>query len=242
MKILFLLLLVSFSAMASNWMPLSVIQSRGVSAFSLESDCSKTGEQCFDVGVSPEAVKLGYYSIENEMIDDHSAPIWGSRSMVEACSGESDCQAKALAKECTGGREPFYNAEYSETWCNKIVGYEKIASGRKTFSIDQAALQSYKNIEYSKAQLEAGIQMAQRLQNCGERVMALMLVRNQPKKLSTGQVKQLVAVYSNIKELLESGSLLSAKEEIQSVSADGVLVTENDKAALTQELDKCLGI
>ena len=105
---------------------------------------------------------------------------------------------------------------------------------------DLTGWEAFKSSESQKAQVESGIAKAQNLRACGERVMALMLVRNQPKNLTTAQVKQVVSTYSSIKSLLGSGSLVSAREEILAVTADGVLVTDTDKTALASEVDKCL--
>ena len=81
--------------------------------------------------------------------------------------------------------------------------------------------------------------MAMKAQHCGKRVMALMLARNAQKGLSKPQRKQLVQTYKDIKNLLDVGSLDVAKDEIQAVDADGVLVTSADKTALTADLDSC---
>lgn len=222
---LFLILFFSFTAMASNWMPVSKIESQSIQAFQLESECKKSGEQCLDIGDEPAMLSSGFISLEND---------WGPESEEEACEGESECQIALASKVCPGALQKFISANYSKVYCIELLGKKSVK--------DLVGFSGYKAGLAAKAQIEAGIQMAQKLRVCGERVMALMLVRNQPKGLSSAQVKQLVQGYSEIKSLLESGSLVSAKEEIQAVVADGILVTEADKAALSQELDKCLGI
>lgn len=226
MKFLILLFVLSFSAMASNWMPLSVIQSQGSSGYSLESDCKKTGEDCLDVGDEPGIVSAGKVSLVND---------WGPEVESEVCEGQSDCEAKLESKVCTADNlQKFASEDWTRIYCVELLG--------KALVKDEAGWSALKSQEAQKKALEAGIQFAIGLQDCGKRVMALLLVRNQPKGLTPAEVKQMVAGYASIKQLLESGSLVSAKEEIQGVVADGRLVTTADKAALTQEIDKCLGI
>jgi hypothetical protein len=225
LKTVLIFLLISFSAMASNWMPLSVIQSSGVAAYSLEKDCeSISKEECLDIGEEPGIIAAGKVSVEND---------WGPELEVEACADQSACQSALESKQCMNGQK-FISDDYTRVYCVELIGKKLVK--------DLAGWSALKTANAQKQALEAGIQFALRLQDCGKRVMALVLVRNQPKGLTPGQVKQMVSAYANIKQLLESGSLVSAKEEIQAVVADGVLVTTADKAALTQEIDKCLGL
>jgi hypothetical protein len=95
--------------------------------------------------------------------------------------------------------------------------------------------------EKKNALLEDSIRQAKKLRDCGGRVMDVLLVRNSTKGLTTAQVKQIVATYAPVKALLETGSLNSAKEEILAVSADGLLITEEDKTALIAEINSCIG-
>jgi hypothetical protein len=243
MKLLFLSLFFSITSMASNWMPVSKIQPGATQAYQLESDCMKSGEQCLDVGDEPGLVKEGFASLTDVMGDDVENPIWAAESEVESCSGQEECYSMRASKVCSGepGMQIFVDEIYTKVYCTKVVGYQQKAVA-KALVKDLVGWSAHKAAKASAAALEAGISQAQALRQCGERVMALMLVRNQPKGLSTAQVKQLVAAYASIKGLLESGSLVSAKEEIQAVSADGVLVTEGDKSALVAEINKCLGL
>jgi hypothetical protein len=221
MKLLIIILLVSLSSLASTWMPVSVIQSKGSTSYALEADClTSSGEQCLDLGQDPEMVKLGFATVEND---------WGPESEVETCDDEISCQASLQEKVCPGSLQKFIDANYTKVYCIELIGKKLIKdiSGWQSHLSQQSAL-------------NGAIRKATFLRECGGRVMSLMLVRNQPKQLTTVQVKDLVATYASIKGLLESGSLVSAKEEIQAVAADGVLVTEADKEALSKEIDSCL--
>lgn len=220
------ILFIATPAFAGNWMPVSKIQAQSSQAYELESECkSRSSEQCLDLGSDVEMVKLGMVSLVND---------WGPESEVESCSDESDCTAKLAAKSCPEPLQKFADALWTKVYCVELLGKQIVK--------DSAAYTAHLSAQAASAALESALKQAKALQECGKRVMALMLVRNQPKGLSTAQVKSIVSTYAPVEALLDSGSLVSAKEEIQAVSADGVLVTEADKTALTQEIDKCLGL
>lgn len=241
MKTILITLLISFSALASNWMPISKIESKSSQAYQLELDCLKTGEQCIDVGSEPYAISLGFGILTPILEDDFENPIWGSRSMIVKCADETDCIAIHETRECVDGRTSFYSVDDLEVWCNKIVGYQQKDFGKKSFSIDTAAFNSYKATQSAIAQGSAIRNQIKSLRECLAGVIDLLVLRNASKNLTTEQVDQMVQTYQPIMALLQAVSGVTAKEKIQAVSADGVLVTENDKIALTQEIDKCLG-
>lgn len=221
----FLALLISFSAMASNWMPASKISQGQASAFQMESSCVQaSGEQCLDVGDEPQAVAAGFVSTQDKF----------SKAQVEECSDESDCQAKHEAKECIQG-ESIKNLDLMEVYCAVPAGKELV--------VDSAGFSSYKAAQAQAAGFAAAKEGAKKLRECGESVMDLLLVRNASKQppLSTAQVKLIVGVYAPIKGLLETGSLATAKEEVEAVEPDGTLVTAEDKAAIIAAIDACLG-
>lgn len=98
-------------------------------------------------------------------------------------------------------------------------------------------------IELTNAQAEKdmndGIATALAAQDCGRVVKALMVVRNASKTLTAGQKKQIIQDYSTIIGLLDSGSLTTAKEEIDNTTPDGVRITAGDIAALSAKIDEC---
>jgi hypothetical protein len=160
--------------------------------------------------------------------------------MVEACSGEADCELKLSEKNCVDGRWALMDAEFTETWCNKITGYSQILSGRNIVIENATTKATYEAEQAAKAQMDGAISQAKAAMECGRTVKALLMVRNAPKGLSKGQIKQMVNTYAEIDSLLESGSLATAKDEIAAITPDGTLVTEGDKTALMAEIDKCL--
>jgi hypothetical protein len=220
-----LLFLISFSAMASNWMPLSKIQSLSTQAYQLQSTCEATGEQCLDVGEEPGIVSLGFVSLEDNYL----------KSETLDCVDVEDCSAKFLALVCPGEDwTKIQNNDLLQVYCVKLAG-KKLVKDLESFD-------SYKASQASLNAQKQALGQAKSLRECGSSVMDLVLVRNASKGLNTTQVKAMVGIYAPIKGLLETGSLNSAKEEVQAVEPDGTLVTSGDKVAVISAIDVCLGL
>jgi len=85
---------------------------------------------------------------------------------------------------------------------------------------------------------EAGIQQALFAREGGKRIVAFMNALNAAKPLTTAQVKLVLQDpdLNLIKSMLESGSLLTAKEEITAYVPDETLITTADKTAILAEL------
>lgn len=239
MKKILLLSLAIFTvtAHAENWLNHSKIKSGSVEAFSLKSDCERiSGEECFDLGDYPSSI---YSEVDIEG-DDETKPNY-SKSEIESCLSIADCDSKHALKTCLDPLEySIKNYDLLQVYCSKFLSYDKKLI--KSIALDSAKLSAYQAEQTTKATLqakEAAISYAQKLMACGNKVVAYMLVRNQPKALTTSQVDTLVQTYAPIKGLLETGSLTTAKEKIAAVVADGVVVTEADKAALIAEIDLC---
>lgn len=222
MKLYFLgILLLSFTATASNWMRVSDIQNKGVAGYSFQGDCERGGEQCLDV--DPYAVEVGAIALHDVY--------GGARLSVDECEGKTDCEEKLASKQCLDSQAPFIDEDYKIVYCMKAVGKES--------SLNSSLLAQKLTEKNQKAQYEAALGQATKAMDCGRRVIAVLIVRNASKSLTTQQVGQMVATYAQPKGLLETGSLVTAKEVISSITADGLLVTEADKTALTSEIDNC---
>lgn len=239
MKYLFFtLLLISSDIYAENWLNHSKILTASKEAFSLKAECERISqEKCFDLGDYPSSV---YSEIDVE-VDDTSKPVF-SKNDVQSCQSSEECEAIHVSKVCSNGESSIKNLELMQVYCSKFLSYDKKTI--KSIGLDQTKLAAYNFELQNKASIQAkesAIAYAQKLMACGQRVMAYMLVRNQPKQLSTSQVDLLVQTYAPIKALLETGSLTTAAEKIQAVVADGVVVTEADKTALVNEINSCKG-
>lgn len=206
--------------------------------YPLKERCEESeGESCYKV--PSDSGECGIFKIEDVVGVDLSKPIY-SKNQVEECSDPEECQYKLENLLCIiQGEEAIKNLESMEVYCSRLTGYQEKVVGQQ-IGIDPV-LKAQKDAEKAQAlALENAMNAAQKAMDCGKTVQKLLLVRNSVKGLTTTQIKQMVATYSSIKQLLDTGSLVSAKEEIQAITADGVLVTEGDKTALIAEINKCL--
>lgn len=101
-----------------------------ISTYLTMNDC---GDDCVH---APSDFTCNTHIKSDEMIDDIESKVL-SKNDIELCSGESDCTLK-LTVECTDPlEERFINKEFTESWCSKFIRYNKKASGRKIFVVDQ---------------------------------------------------------------------------------------------------------
>lgn len=220
MKILILVSLVSFSVMASNWVPISKIQSHSSQAFQIESDCkSRSQEECLDVGDEPEIVSLGFVT---EVKDSYSA-----QSEIEICDGQEDCQAKLEQKSCEDG-QAFIDAEYSKIYCSKYLG--------KILVKDLAGFAQYKALKAARAQTETLIAMGAKARGDCQRVLDLIGGFNLLPGRTTEQAGEMVASFATAKAALQDGRPGAAKTAIQAIPVDGVLVTQPMKDLALEQL------
>lgn len=240
MKFLILAILTIFTniAHAENWLNHSKIKSGSIEAYSLKSDCERvSGESCFNIGDYPTSV---YSEVEIE-VDDLQNPIY-SKNDTESCLSDEDCSAKFLALVCTqNDYEKIKNLDLLQVYCVKLAGYEK--KYEKTIQLDSQKLSAWQSQEANKATeraREMAIQTALKRIECGKRVIGLLVVRNASKTLTTAQIGQINTVYAPIKGLIDTGSLVTAKEQMQAITPDGLLITTEDKDDLIQEITKCI--
>jgi len=239
MKYLILTLLLFTNLVhAENWLNQSKIKSGSQEAYSLKADCERiSGERCFDLGDLPSSV----FSEVDEEVEDGSKPIYSKSEMI-ACVSEANCDLIFLTKVCTDSTEQLIkNYDLLEVYCSKWVGYEKKL--QKTIAQDAqkvSAWESQKAVEATERARELAIQTALKRIECGKRVIGLLVVRNSGKSLTTAQVGQINSVYAPIKGLIDTGSLVTAKEQMQLITPDGSLITNEDKTDLISEINKCL--
>lgn len=237
-KIVALLFLVSFNLQASNYMAKSEILDHGNQAFTFKADCERVkSQECIDVGNYPSSV----YSEVDVEVDDYSKPNY-LKADTQSCLSESDCSAKFLALVCTqNDYEKIKNLDLLQVYCVKLAGYEK--KYEKTIQLDSQKLSAWQSQEANKATdraREMAIQTALKRIECGKRVIGLLVVRNASKTLTTAQIGQINTVYAPIKGLIDTGSLVTAKEQMQAITPDELLITTEDKNDLIQEITKCI--
>lgn len=74
---------------------------------------------------------------------------------------------------------------------------------------------------------------------CVDKVKKTMFVLNYKKNLDKQQVKTFVKSTKDISDLIESGALETALDEIAAIPSDGTVILESDKVKLIEVIDSC---
>ena len=208
MKILIMILITS-SAMASNWVPLSKIQLQSPQAYQLESECLKTGEQCLDIGDEPQALSLGFVSLEDNYI----------KADTDDCSDEQDCTARFDVLVCSQNDwQKIKNIELLQVYCVKLAGKKLVK--------DVAGFNAYKASEVYKSQINQIIANGAKADADCKKVLHLIGGFNLLPGRSSDQASEMVASFAQAKAFLQDGRPGAAKVAIQAIPVDGVLVTQ----------------
>lgn len=181
---------------------------QGFTVYTKKSFC---GNDCVEM---PRKYNCNFVKLAPKMVDDEEKPI----------------------KVCEGLDAVLDFVGFDKNGC-KITGYEQKDSGEQIIAIDETKKTAFESSKAASEADEKALKEALKRINYGKKVIALIIVRNSSKNLTTSQVKQMNATYSEIKGLLETGSLISAKEEIQGVTTDGTIVTNSDKNALVEFIE-----
>jgi hypothetical protein len=173
------------------------------------------------------------HKVVKEMVDDYTKPVWGTRSMIEICTGEDDCKKKSLNKDCTDERKSLYNAEYSEVWCNRVEYYLKKESGREIVEIDEAGkIERETSLAVEEAVTSKVVDMEK-----GKRIYALIQVSNRKKGLTKVQRRQLRNTLRDMRDDLFDGNICEVRSDVMKLAVDGTVITDQDKAAVISQID-----
>lgn len=241
MKLFILILIFANQSFAiENWAPIG--KSGDLPRYTKKHDCERIeARDCFEISKKDPR----FHEVETQTVDDMAKPIYKPKYNLESCSSPEDCQSKmaSVGASCSNG--DYANYEKNQVmpgysiFCMGISGYEQ-----KTIKVlvENSALKaSVLAADAEKKTLETQISTMSKHIAFGNRMIALIGARNVSKNLTTAQVKQVVESYSTIQSLLSSGSLLTAKAEIEAITPDGTLITQADKDAILGELNAYLG-
>ena len=89
---------------------------------------------------------------------------------------------------------------------------------------------------------EAAIEVKLKNMEFGKRVLAIVSIRNDAKSLQPADVVSLSNTYAPIQGLLLNGSIATAKAQIEAITPDGVLVSQDDLDAILAEINAYLGV
>lgn len=242
MKFIIISLLFSANAFAQSYYPVGK-SGDNRTVYGKKSDCeSKESWPCEDIG----GKDLRYWDETTVQVDDVSNPIYKAEYNVEACDIEVDCMEKLSAKtDCTNDpadaptlRENTLMPGWSVV-CTQVTGYEQ---KDKVILIENAAVKSsLLAADAAKIAQQDGLSQAKAARKFGESILDMMAVKNVEKSLSKGQIKQVVQDYELVRQLLVSGAVATARDEIAAMVPDGARVTQADKDDILAALDAYLG-
>lgn len=158
---------------------------------------------------------------------------YNTKVNAQSCESEEDCQAKFVSLACEGLEMPIKNLDLMEVYCTEYIV--------KHYAIDNALKSSIELANAAKAAQENALKSGMEAMDKGKEIIALMAVRNVQKGLTSAQVTLFLETFKDVKSMLETGSLATAKEAINLISPDGSIVTSEDKAAIISAIDTFLG-
>lgn len=172
---------------------------------------------------------------------DAGPPIYSKKENEKDCEDRQACE---LLRDslCVGldGYEFFYAENTSSpgfnAYCAKVTGYETIPVVRKVLSVDDEKLAIQNDKDSEKESIYSALLDSKK----GERIIALFRILNKKKNLSMNQRKQILG-NPNIKAIIDAlsaGVLDIAADLISNYQADGVMITESDKARMLEEIAK----
>lgn len=154
------------------------------------------------------------------------------------CDDQADCDDKLLKWI---ENQKFFKGEWKLDAIGSIVSKQEIDLEENevtkyfhpsNFSIEQKDISA----ELAEQALEQAIQ---KKINCGESAVKFIAKNNVKKNLTKSQRKQMIKTYADILDQLKAGAVDLAKEDIQAVSADGTIVSEQDKTDIVNFITEC---
>lgn len=180
--------------------------------------------------------KVDAVSCEKLIAPEVIEPVEGEEPIEALPFNEyQDCDDKFTELVCDNESQKVKNFDQLSVYC--AVPVMKV-DGKKLVNseVKKAALDSARAI---KKQLEDELKMVQKARDCGSRAINFMSVRNAKKGLNKQQKKEIIVAYSEIKNMLDVGSLDNAKDAINEALVDGVLITNQDKSSMIEVIVEC---
>ncbi len=132
-----ILFLISFSVFA-NYIPKEFVGiEMNLTVFSNSNKCEQHySSECVKI---PSGYNAKVHTLQDEL--DITKPIY-SKSEIETCADQAECEAKNAVKTCIDEDETVYMAEdFSEIYCSKQTGFEK--TGKEIIAEDGSKKASY---------------------------------------------------------------------------------------------------
>lgn len=239
-QILFITLFLFCNYANANFYPVG--KSGATTIYKQKSACElNEGHACFDI----TGKDLRYWVLETTQVNDMDKPLWKAHYDVESCDEPTgDCQTMQQAKTCSDEQgdiaQVFPNALLPgyKVVCTRLLGYEQ--KDQTNLVLNETLQAQIIAEDLAKQLTEDAISAVKKKMECGKTVKAVMALRNVQKALSVAQVSQFMQNFANISALLDSGALDTAKAEVQAITPDGTLTTNEDKTAIIGQIDLCL--
>jgi len=154
------------------------------------------------------------------------------------CSDQSECDSKLISWI---QKQEFFKGEWKEDAIGSIVSKTEtdLENNEKTLYFHPSNF-SVNLVDTSAEEAEQALEQAiAKKIACGEATIKFIAKNNVKKQLTVEQRRTMVQTYSGILDLLKSGSVDIAKVDIQNVTADGTIVTEQDKTDIVAFITAC---
>jgi hypothetical protein len=153
-----------------------------------------------------------------------------------------ECKKKISEKKCDEGFSVVskFEDEAYEFACQKLLGYEQ-KFGYKNIQPNPEKERKFKEDQVKEQIAQAEDKQAEKVLECGKKVKKLLLIRNAKKNppLTKAEIKQFHKTFADLDDLLEGGSLNTARDEMLAAKTDSKVLTEEDKAEAIKTLDGC---
>ena len=241
MKLIFLIVtLFSLNCFAGNWR--NADDPKTSRSYNKESQCLKDHTSCVDF----EKKVLDYHDVVTTEVDDTTKPIYKPKYNLKSCADTQSCQEAMSAEPedyCQAGDMRAYEKNtvmpgYSY-FCYGISGYEK--KQVKNIVLNTTKKATYDSEQTQKAAEKQAFDKLSSDANFGAKMIGFVGLRLRAKNLNRAQTKQVMKDYEALIGLLRVGSIVHAKEEVDSITPDGTLISADDKAALLAEINAYLG-
>lgn len=186
------------------------------------------GKECFEISES-----TARYSAKTIQVDDESKPVYKAESRVMMCADYDSCQELRPQHLCLPDEMQIYAESPYRLYCTKLLGYEqKDKLVLALDSVKDAQFQSDKQAKNVEAAKEQAIQNKLKEIQKGQRIIAIMRANSDAKNLTKQQKKTLINSTKEIIEALNIGSLDVAKDLMEAIVPDGVIILESEKQAI----------
>lgn len=234
-----IVLLFSLNAFATMW---TNPEDLSAPSYTSQAGCLKAQARCLEIPEGEYKSDLVEVDVEE---NDYSKPPILTTPKEESCSDVENCMLhNADNNFCVPG-DVFYYGDRDEdgdleAWCVHTEYQQKTV---KRLQVDEAKKATRLAAEAENQAKETAIALAQKYMACGRRAIAYITALNLTKDPapSVAEIQALNASLADIKNQLETGSLVTAAQAIQALDLSESIITESDRTKILAEISSCSG-